>query len=316
MSWRKVRHLAEYTAFRTTVCVVQCLSFRQSVRLAHCLAFVVHHLLPQRLNRRGVARDNVRRALGNAYSRQQIDHIIHQMWVHLFRMVAEVVQMPRKLRRDNTLDVLKFQQREAVVQALCSGRPVIVLSGHFGNWEMATSVFGHFGFPMGVVARDLDNPWIHRWMERFRRHTGHVLISKKGGADRMVHMLERRGHLALLGDQDAGAKGLFVDFFGQPASTFKSIALLAMQYRALICVGYARRLPDRFHDRNWVCYELGCEQIIDPDDYDSSQRIHSITQAYTRALENVVRRAPEQYFWVHRRWKSAPRKRRQHNRAA
>ncbi|MEO1997393.1 MAG: lysophospholipid acyltransferase family protein [Planctomycetaceae bacterium] len=316
MSWIKVRHLAEYTAFRTAVCVVQCLSYRHSVRLARCLAFIIHHLLPARMNRRTVARENLRRALGDAYGQRRIDEIIHQMWIHLFRMVAEVVQMPRKLRRDNAIDVLEFRHREAVVQALCTGRPVILLSGHFGNWEMATSVFGHFGFPMGVVARELDNPRIHKWMERFRRHTGHVLISKKGGADRMVQFLEHRGHLALLGDQDAGQKGLFVDFFGHPASTFKSIALLSMQYRALICVGYARRLPDRFHGQDWVRYELGCEQIVDPDHYDGPQQIRSITQAYTAALERAVLRAPEQYFWVHRRWKSVPRQRRQYQRAA
>jgi KDO2-lipid IV(A) lauroyltransferase len=192
---------------------------------------------------------------------------------------------------------------------MCSGRPVIVLSGHFGNWEIANSTFGVFGFRMGVVARDLDNTYLHDWFQAFREGTGHRLLSKRGGGASMVEILERRGHLALLGDQDAGKKGLFVPFFGKDASTFKSIALLAVQYNALICVGYARRLKDDFENNPWVQYELGCEAIFDPLTTQTPDPIRELTVQYTAALERVVRRAPEQYFWVHRRWKSAPRAR-------
>ena len=132
----------------------------------------------------------------------------------------------------------------------------------------------------------------------------------------MVEFLERRGNLALLGDQDAGKKGLFVPFFGSDASTFKSIALLAIQYRAVICVGYARRLPDDFRSSRWVRYELGCEEIIDPLEHDGPDAIREITVRYTAALERIVRLAPEQYFWVHRRWKSRPKERRKRARRA
>jgi KDO2-lipid IV(A) lauroyltransferase len=119
----------------------------------------------------------------------------------------------------------------------------------------------------------------------------------------MVDRLEAGRHLAMLGDQDAGSHGLFVDFFGQPASTFKSIALLALRYQALICVGYAIRLesddgPERF--------EVGCEELIDTATFDGSDPVTELTQAYTAALERIVRRAPGQYFWLHRRWKSKP----------
>jgi len=114
-----------------------------------------------------------------------------------------------------------------------------------------------------------------------------------------------------LGDQDAGSHGLFVDFFGHPASTFKSIALLALRYQALICVGYAIRLdsddgPERF--------EVGCEELIDPATFDGSDPVTDLTRAYTQALERIVRRAPEQYFWLHRRWKSKPDRQRRRSR--
>ncbi len=193
-----------------------------------------------------------------------------------------------------------------VVRALCSDRPVILLSGHFGNWEMAISIFGLFGFKMGLVARELDNPYINRCLQGFRKFTGHRSISKNGGGNAMVALLERGGSLAMLGDQDAGRSGLFVDFFGRRASTFKSIALLAMEYKALICVGYARRLENETLPGGWPRFELGCEEVVDPLDFDSADALREITQRYTAALERVVRRAPEQYFWVHRRWKSPP----------
>jgi KDO2-lipid IV(A) lauroyltransferase len=305
----RFKHRVEYLLFRSLVCVMQMLSPRATRATARGLAFIVHRCLPRRWTRYGVARENLEHAFGGRLSEAQIDETIGRMWVHLFRVVAEITQLPRKLHLSSLREVVHFRDRERVVRAMCSGRPVILLSGHFGNWEAAVSVFGLFGFPMGVVARELDNPLLDAWFRRFRQHTGHRMIDKKGGAETMLAMLEARGHLAMLGDQDAGRRGLYVDFFGRPASTFKSIALLAVQYRALICVGYARRLPDDFENHPWVRYELGCEEVIDPEAIDESDVLGEITRRYTHALERAIRRAPEQYFWVHRRWKHQPTER-------
>ena len=307
---RKWRHLAEYFVFRVIVCLIDALPTRVTVRLAESLAFVVFHFLPKKMTRYEVARQNLQTAFGDSYSDREMDQILYRMWVHLFRLVVEVVQLPRKLRLYNCADVFQFRNRDDSVKALCSGRPAIVLSGHFGNWEMAVSAFGIYGFPMGVVARDLDNPYLHDWFMRFREYTGHRLLSKKGGGGDMVAFLEQRGNLALLCDQDAGKRGLFVPFFGEPASTFKSIALLALEYDAVIVVGYALRLPDDFTAHPWVRFEQGCEAVIDSRDFQGPDAIRELTAAYTKALERAIERAPEQYFWVHRRWKSQPRQRR------
>jgi KDO2-lipid IV(A) lauroyltransferase len=309
MSLRQLRYLGEYVAFRSIVCLANTLPTRASVQVTRFLAFVVHRLLPRKLTRYQVARDNIRHAFGDRYGDDEIDRLIYEMWVHLFRLLVDAMQMPRKLRRYNCLDQVRFRRLDAGIRVMSTGRPVMVISGHFGNWELATYIFGLFGFPIGVVARDLDNPYMNRWYEQFRQRVRHIHISKNGGGADMVSILEQGGYLALLADQDAGRRGLFVNFFGRSASTFKSIALLALQHRALICVGYAYRLKDDFINQDGVRYEMGCEEIIDPLDYDGVDAIPAITQRYTAALERVVRRAPEQYFWVHRRWKSAPRKR-------
>ena len=305
---RPVRHRLEYFGFRLIACVIAALPVRAAVRLAEALALLFARGLPQKLVRGQVARDNLRTAFPEK-SPEEIERLVFGMWRHLFRMVVEIVQLPRKVGRDTMADVFTFHNRDATVRALCSGRPVLVLGGHFGNWEVGNVAFGAFGFPVNGVARDLDNPYLHEWFLNIRRKSGGRLISKKGGSAEMTQVLERRGLLGLLCDQDAGDRGMFVPFFGRDASTFKSIALLAMEYRALICVGYSTRLPDDFHNARWVRYEIGCEEIIDPDDFTGSDAVPQITRRYSAALERAVRRAPEQYFWVHRRWKSVPRER-------
>jgi KDO2-lipid IV(A) lauroyltransferase len=310
----RARHIVEYVAFRIVVCLVDMVPLAASIRLAETLAFVIHRILPRKLTRYHVARENILQAFGTKYNDAEIDDIIRRMWVHLFRIIAEIVQVRRKLRLYNCADVVQFNARDENVRLLCSGRPVIIVSGHYGNWEVAIGTFGMFGFPMGVVARDLDNPYLHRWFVKFREQTGHRLISKKGGGADMLATLERRGHLALMGDQDAGSTGLFVDFFGKPASTFKSIALVALEYRAYLTVGYAVRLPDDFERHRWVRYEIGNADIIDTEQYTGPDAVREITQRFTKALERAICLAPEQYFWVHRRWKSVPRQR--HKRAA
>ncbi len=305
-TWLAWRHRLEYFFFRMIICLLQIQSPRRNVRVAESLAWFVFYVLPKKLTRYHSAKQNIRTAFGNKYSNSEVDELILGMWRHLFRMVAEIAQISRKLTINNFRQILSFRTRSGAVRALCSKRPVILLSGHFGNWEMSISVFGHFGFPMSVVARPLDNPYLDEWFERFRRHTGHSMIAKRGAFAKMAGVLEQGGSIAVLCDQDAGARGTFVDFFGHPASTFPTIARLAIEYDANIVVGYSCRQPDDFQNRHWVHYELGCEEVVDPRDFHGDGRVHEITQQFTNALESAVRRSPEQYFWVHRRWKTTP----------
>ena len=298
------RYRFEYLAFRIVLCVLQSLSPRTAIRLAESFGVFVFRRVPRRWTRYEVACQNLRRAFGDEYSDREIDDLIQGMWVHLFRMIVEIAHVTRRLRLRNFYDVFTFRNREAVVRAFCSDRPAVLLSGHYGNWEMSLAVFGLFGLRMHAIARPLDNPYLHRWFEQFREHTGHCMIAKGGAANRMADVLERGDAVALLCDQDAGLRGTFIDFFGHPASTFSAIARLAVQYDARLCVGYSRRLPDDFENYRWVRYELGCEEVIDPRDFEGDDQVARITQQFSSALERAIRRSPEQYFWVHRRWKT------------
>jgi KDO2-lipid IV(A) lauroyltransferase len=178
---------------------------------------------------------------------------------------------------------------------------VILVTGHYGNFELLGYTMATLGFPSVSVARPLDNPYVNDFVLGVRERTGQSILHKRGATASIEDVLAARGTLAFIADQDAGRKGLFVDFFGRRASTYKSIGLMAMQFDAPIVVGYGRRLDRAFH------FEMGVHRIIHPQEWkDKPDPLRWITQEYTTALEQIVRTAPEQYLWVHRRWKHRP----------
>jgi KDO2-lipid IV(A) lauroyltransferase len=304
-----LRHRLEFLAFRLAVCLIDCLSPRTAARWADRLAAILCDWLPARWTRTDVVHDNLRKAFGPQLTEAELRRLRHGMWTHLFRTVIEMVQAPRKLHLHSYRRIVEFDGLAETNNALLSGRRVLLLGGHFGSWEICTTLFGLWGFRVGIVAREMDNPYLHDWFWRERQAAGHRLLAKKGDFDEMLALLERGGNVGLLCDQDAGSRGLFVDFFGTPASTFKSIALLALEYDAILIVGSTIRLPDDFDRTGWSRFRMQMEAVIDPRQITSKDPVREITQRFTAALERSVRRAPEQYFWLHRRWKSEPRKR-------
>jgi KDO2-lipid IV(A) lauroyltransferase len=179
---------------------------------------------------------------------------------------------------------------------------LIFITGHFGNWEVVGYTMAALGFPNYAIARRLDNRFVNDYILGIRQNRGMIVLDKKGATESMDEILAQKGAVSFIADQDAGRKGLFVDFFGRPASTYKAPALMAMQYGAPVIVGYGRRLDEEYH------FEIGIQRIIYPSEWaDKDNPIRWITQEYTKALEDVIRTAPEQYLWVHRRWKHRPK---------
>ena len=135
-----------------------------------------------------------------------------------------------------------------------------------------------------------------------REKKGQKIISKKGATDEVTQVLDNRGVVGFIADQNAGTKGIFVDFFGRKASTYKSIGLLAMQYKVPVVIGCARRIDDQFK------FLLEAQDIIYPQDWeDQPDPLRYITQRYTKGIEDFVAKDPGQYLWVHRRWKTRPK---------
>lgn len=289
-----------YLTIRGTVSCLQRLSVGQSYTLARVLAWLMYTVDRRH---RLVGLDNVKFALGDRYSEPERQALVEGVYLHFCMMIMEILHIPRKIRLTNWRRYVKLVGHEPVLDRLITGGPVILLTGHYGNWEMAGYLFGLFGFPTYSVARTLDNPYLDRYLRTFREGTGQRMIPKSGGYDQIVEVLQSGQPLSMLADQDAGQRGLFVDFFGRPASTHKAIALLAIEHKAPVVVGVACRVGPGFR------YEIRCADIIDPSEFDgTADDARLLTQRYTSALEELIRQDPTQYLWLHRRWKHQPRK--------
>jgi KDO2-lipid IV(A) lauroyltransferase len=296
---RPVLDYAAYLAVRVVVCLAQMMSVEQSYGFARLLAAVLYRVDKRH---RKVGMDNLRLAFGDQYSEAERDAIVRGVYRHFCMMLMEILHIPRKLHPTTWRDRITLVGQAQVLDRLLDGGPLIMLTGHFGNWEMAGYLFGVFGFPPNSVARDLDNPHLDRFLRSFRERTGQKMIPKKGGYDQMLDVLRSGGVLSFLADQDAGERGMYVDFFGRPASTHKAIALLAIEHRAPVVVGYARRIGPGFR------YEVGCDAIIEPSEWTGTpDDARLLTQRYTTAIEAIIRRDPDQYLWLHRRWKHQPK---------
>ncbi len=289
-----------YVAIRFVVALAQMLTVEQSYALARFLAWVIYQVDRRH---RAVGLENLAAAYGEQLSAAERDQIVRGVYRHFCMMLMEILHTPRKIHLSNWRDWVVLENYAAVMDQFMTGdRPLIFVTGHYGNWELAGYIFGLFGFPTVAVARALDNPYLDRYLRSFRERTGQSLIPKSGGFDQMVEVLSNKGALSFLADQDAGARGLFVDFFGRPASTHKAIALLAIEHRAPVVVGVARRIGPGFR------YEIRCEDIIDPAALPgTADDVRLLTQRYTSALERLIRQDPTQYLWLHRRWKHQPK---------
>ncbi len=288
-----------YAIVRSLVAFVQMLSIEQSYELARFLGWVLYQADKRH---REVGLENLKQAYGVAMSARERDLVIRGVYRHFCAMLMEIIHLPRVCHWTNWRDLLVLEGHGPLLDKFMSGkRPLIFLTGHYGNWEMAGYVFGMFGFPTVAVARTLDNPYLERYLRSFRERTGQELIPKTGGFDQMVEVLRNNRALSFLADQDAGQRGLYVDFFGRPASTHKAIALLAIEHQAPVIVGVARRIGPGFR------YEFFCADVIDPAEMTgSADDIRLLTVRYTKALEQLIRQDPTQYLWLHRRWKHQP----------
>lgn len=289
---------AIYLLLRLAVCLVQALPPSAARGLADALAWLAY-----RVDRRHrlVALENIARAFPEQASAEARARTVAAVYRHFCGLAVEIALLPRKLHANNWRRQVRLRGGRGFVGRLLSGRPLLIVTGHFGNWELAGYALALLGFPAHAVARPLDNPYLDAFLRRFRERTGQRVLSKKGDFDRMRQILADGGVLATLADQDAGPRGLFVDYFGRPASTHKAIALLALEHKVPIVVaGTPRTARPAGH-------EIVLEDEVLPEEFEGRpDAVREITQRFTTGLERLVRRAPEQYFWLHRRWKHGP----------
>jgi KDO2-lipid IV(A) lauroyltransferase len=218
------------------------------------------------------------------------------VFVHFGRLLVELLRF-RHLTPAAIAPRVEFEGVERVHQAHRAGKGAIYVTGHFGFWELHALAHGAFVGRLAVVARPLDNPLLHDLLERVRTATGNTVIYRKGGLRRIVKALSSNQGVGILIDQHIQpADALVVEFFGRPAATTAAVAALAVRTGAPVIPVFALPLTDGR-------YRLIYEHPVEPPAGDTREELHAFTQRCTDVLEMYVRRYPELWLWMHRRWR-------------
>jgi KDO2-lipid IV(A) lauroyltransferase len=227
--------------------------------------------------------------------------IARAAFTHFGRLLMELLKFST-LSQDQMLACVEFDGDDRVHAAYAHGRGVLFITGHFGFWELHALVHALRFEPVVVLGRALDNPHLNRLLERIRERTGNTVVYRKGTIRRVMRTLEAGHGAAVLIDQHImGRDAVYVEFFQQPAATTSAVAALALRTGAVVVPVFA--LPVK-GGRYRMIYEHPVEPPP-PGDLADRQSIREFTQRCTDVLEMYVRRHPELWLWMHRRWRDA-----------
>lgn len=262
----------------------------------------MYYLLP--LRRKLVLR-NLHLVFGGVLTEKEIRRLAQAYYAHFARFLIEFIRLPFLSEKQKSR-LVRVENREIPTRTWNEGKGMILLTGHFGNWEVAT-VAGIGQFPefrgwFHFVRRPLKPQWFNNFVTRRFQHAGFGTIAKRGSMERILDLLAHRATIIYVFDQHADRKdGVVVDFLGHPAGTFKSVALLAMATGAPVVPACTWREPDGTHV---IRFEnplplIECE--------DTGEAVRRNTRAYNAALEAMLLRHPEQWIWMHARWRYSDR---------
>jgi KDO2-lipid IV(A) lauroyltransferase len=244
---------------------------------------------------------NLNLALGEERSPVELRKIARTCYANLGRSVAEFCHLP-SINEKTLSRWASYEGLENLSSAYKRGKGIIFITAHFGNWELLAYAQGIIGHPSNVIIRPLDNKYLNKLVNRYRSISGNRLIPKKEAAKDILRALHKGEGVGILIDQNVSVgERVFVDFFGQPASTITAPAILAQRTGAAVIPGFIVRQPKGKHK---IIFE---PEIPLQKSGDRQQDIQYNMQQFTNSVEKYVRKYPEQWFWMHRRWKTKPK---------
>jgi KDO2-lipid IV(A) lauroyltransferase len=286
-------HRAEYAAIRGAVAAMERLSFSRAGRLGERIGQLGYAPL-------GIRRAVVEKQLTAAFpelARDEIERIARASYAHLGRTSVETAILPSYSSRE-IVDLFEAVSGWGLVEErLALGKGLIVVTGHLGNWELGGAYVAARGLPIDAIARHMANPLFDRYLTSTRQRIGMTVVHDEAAVRRVPRSLRTGRSVAFLVDQGAvGLASTWVPFFGRLAKTPRGPAVFALRLGTPIVFGVALRMPSgRYH--------LTFEPVDVAETGDREADVDRIVADYTAVLERWVRRAPEQYFWHHRRWK-------------
>jgi KDO2-lipid IV(A) lauroyltransferase len=254
-----------------------------------------HLSVKQRL----IALSNLKRAYPEK-DMEEITEIAKGVYRHIAIVAAEFFELP-SITKENLHEWVEFDGLENFEKASEQKKGILSIVAHFGNWELMAVAVPLGARPMSIVYRPLDNPTLDNLTAWMRTKDGNTLIPKGGSGRTITRLLGENRIIGILSDQNVDKyEGVFVDFFGRPACTAVGLAVLALRTSAPVLPAFMARMPDgkyRFIVQPAV-------EITRTDDYESDLQVN--TQRFTKIVEDMVRQYPDQWFWVHQRWKTKP----------
>lgn len=288
---RRLRNQVLSTLLRGLTQGFRALTWRGAQRVGVALGWIGWYVAPR-------DRDRILRHLRIAFP-QATDgerrRLGHRSLCHHGASLAECLYL---LRHDCATVARHVEIRgwESVEAARSAGRPLLILTGHCGNWELLAAAINCLGLRMRVVARELTAPGFQRLLLAFRSRFGTETIPRgsPGAARRLLQTLREGGALGMLIDQDTRVEGVWIPFFGRPAFTPLAAAQLAGRHQTVVIPAFIERLPDGSH---LARFQPALELPDDPTE---------ATAVMHACIEAQIRHAPEQWVWMHRRWRRRP----------
>jgi KDO2-lipid IV(A) lauroyltransferase len=292
-----VRDLAEWSVVWPMLRTLQHLPLPVARLESAALAGALRAAIP-RLER--TARRNLALALPEALEARR-EEILDGVFRSLGRSLLTFARFPQ-LNRGNLDRWIRYEGYEHFQQAQACGRGVLFLTGHLGHWELSALAHGLHGHPLHVMVRRLDNPYLDRLVSRYRTLSGNGVLEKTDSPRRIFELLRSNQAVGMLVDQNASLEGgVFVDFFGVKACASTGLARIALRTGAPVVPGFAlwEEAEQRYVLRFWPPLEILRTGDAENDVQVNTQRVHTL-------LEQVIRRWPDQWLWIHRRWKTRP----------
>ncbi|MSR22402.1 MAG: hypothetical protein EXR92_02485 [Gemmatimonadetes bacterium] len=287
-------HRFEYVLFSAVMVVVRRLPERAALQLGTFVGWFAGSVLR---TRRSVVRENLERAFPTETARWR-ERVAAAMYRHFGREGAALLRMGSIAQVSARIET---EGVEFLRRPIEQGHGVVVLAGHLGNWEVAAAAIVANGFPLDVVVKRQKNPLFDAYVRKTRETLGMRLAYKEEAPRLIFRALRDRHVVALVADQNAAAAGTFVEFFGTPAATARGPAVFAARSGADVVMLLSRRLPGAVSR-----YSVRFLPIRFEPSEDAVENEARLLRAYHAMLEEAIRAAPEQYFWLHRRWKTRP----------
>jgi KDO2-lipid IV(A) lauroyltransferase len=294
----KIVHVIEYVAFEMVVFLVRLLPFSRAQWLGRRLG---RFMLSPIGYRKEVTLSNLRRAFPEK-AEAEIVAIALGAYENLGISLLEFVSFP-KLTREQLREMVHFDKPDVIQNAYNKGKGLIILSAHFGNWElMSPGIVLTFGFPGSAIAKTQANPLVDRTINKWRTLFGSRVIPMETSLREVLKALHNKEAVGLVADQAAPKENVRVEFFGTMVPTHQGPSVFSLKLGSPMVSVFSVRRTDGTYDA--IVQEVPSEDLKG----DSQENVDELTQRHVRILEEIIRKHPDHWMWQHKRWKHVPLK--------